>query len=51
MADEPPPPGEEIALKCSKLFFVHVILCPPQKCFQNSQFFSNWEPSEIYISL
>ena len=51
MADEPPLSGEGISLKCSKLFFVHVILCPPQSVFQNSQFVSKWAPSAIYISL
>ena len=31
--------------------FCNVILCLPQTFFQSSQFFSNWELSEIYISL
>ena len=48
-------PLQGISLKCSYKYFliVHIILYPPPKhfFFQNCQFFGNWEPSDMYISL
>ena len=47
----PLPQGKEFHWNAPNYFFVLIILCPSQNIFQNSQFFSNSEPSEIYISL
>ena len=51
MADESP--AEGISLKYSKnIFVVHVILYAPKtNFFQHTQFVSNCNPCEIYISL
>ena len=51
MADETPP-KEEFNWNASKYFFKYIEFSILWKHFsQNSQFLSDWEPSEIYISL
>ena len=47
-----PTPREDISLKCSEnIFVVHFILNSPLKFFQHNQWFRDWDPSEMYISL
>ena len=50
MVDGPPPQRKEFHWNAPSYFGACNSLFT-QKCFQNSQYFRNWEPSEIYISL
>ena len=46
------PPTRHFTEMLTQIFFtVHVILYPQNNFFQNCQFFSNCEPSDMYISL
>ena len=40
-----------ISVKCSKIFLKYIELSSPYKNFQRSQFLSDSEPSEKYITL
>ena len=53
MAWQMNPPKERISIEKLQNIFWSTFnsLCPPKFFFQSSQFFSNLEPSEIYISL
>ena len=46
-----PTPRERNFFEMLQTIFLHVLLCPHQQFFHNSQFFTIWEPSAIYISL